>query len=63
MADLLDVVCDVYCDFATLPFGIQGNVWYLIVSIPDRCFLSYFVHNERIVSSKYMINGMILLLK
>ena len=26
--------------FAT--FGILGHVWYLIVSIPDPCCLSYF---------------------
>ena len=25
-----------------LPFGILGQVWYLIVSIPDPCCLSYF---------------------
>ena len=32
----------VYCDFVTFPFGILGQVWYLIVSIPDPCWLSYF---------------------
>ena len=26
----------------TFPFGILGQVWYLIVSIPDHCCLSYF---------------------
>ena len=41
-ADLLTLVCDVYCDFVTFPFGILGSVWYLIVSIPDHCCLSYF---------------------
>ena len=25
------------------PIGILGQVWYLIVSIPDLCRLSYFV--------------------
>ena len=29
-------------DFATFPCGILGQVWYLIVSIPDLCRLSYF---------------------
>ena len=29
--------------FVTFPFGILGQVWYLIVSIPDLCCLSYFV--------------------
>ena len=41
-ADLLALDCDVYCDFVTFPFGIHGQVWYLIVSIPDPCCLSYF---------------------
>ena len=25
-----------------LPIGILGQVWYLIVSIPDLCTLTYF---------------------
>ena len=32
------------CDFVTFPFGILGQVRYLIVLIPDPCCLSYFVH-------------------
>ena len=28
--------------FVTFPFGIFGQVWYLIVLIPDPCCLSYF---------------------
>ena len=28
------------CVFVTFPYGIQGHVWYLIVSIPDLCHLS-----------------------
>ena len=42
-ADLLALVCNVYCDYVTFPFGIFGQVWYLIVSIPDPCCLSNFV--------------------
>ena len=30
------------CVFVTFPCGILGQVWYLIVSIPDLCSLSYF---------------------
>ena len=41
-ADLLALVCDVYCDFVTFPFGILGQVWYSIVLIPDPCCLPYF---------------------
>ena len=28
--------------FAIFPCGILGQVWYLIVSFPDLCLLSYF---------------------
>ena len=28
--------------FVNFPCGILGQVWYLIVSIPDICRLSYF---------------------
>ena len=38
-ADLLAIVCDVYCDFVTFPFGILGQVWYFIVLIPIPCCL------------------------
>ena len=39
---LLAIVCDVYCDFVTFPFGILGQVLYFIVSITDPYYLSYF---------------------
>ena len=42
-ADLLALVCCVYCEFVTFPIGILGQVWYLIVSIPDFCTLTYFL--------------------
>ena len=29
-ADLLALVCDLYCDFVSFPFCILGQVWYLI---------------------------------
>ena len=35
-------VGDVYCIFVTFPCCILGKVWYLIVSFPDVCRLSYF---------------------
>ena len=41
-ADLLALVSDVYCILVTFPCGILGQVWYLIVSFPDLCLLSYF---------------------
>ena len=30
------------CVIVTFLCGILGQVWYLIVSIPDLCHLSYF---------------------
>ena len=41
-ADLLALVCGVYCECVTFPIGILGQVWYWIVSITDRCTLTYF---------------------
>ena len=40
--DLLALVCDVSCVFVTFPCGILGLLWYMIVSFPDLCRLSYF---------------------
>ena len=41
-ADILAFVGDAYCIFVTFPCGILGQVWYLIVSFPELCCLSYF---------------------
>ena len=41
-AGLLALVCDVYCDFIIFPFGTLGQVWWLIVSIPDPCCFLIF---------------------
>ena len=40
-ADHLALVGDVNCIYVTFPCGILG-MWYLIVSFPDLCSLSYF---------------------
>ena len=40
-ADLLALVCDVLLRVCYFPIGIQGQVWYFIVSIPDLCPLLY----------------------
>ena len=45
-ADLLALVCGVYCEFVT-SIGILGQVWYLIVLIPDLCTLTYiYLHSQ-----------------
>ena len=28
--------------FSTFPCGVLGHVWYVIVSIPELCLLTYF---------------------
>ena len=30
------------CAFVTFPYGVLGQVWYMIVAIPDFCLLPYF---------------------
>ena len=30
------------CVFVIFPYGVLGQVWYLIVSIPEMCLLLYF---------------------
>ena len=36
------LVCDVFLCFVTFPCGVQDQVWYMIVSIPDLCLLLTF---------------------
>ena len=41
-AYLLALFCVMfYCVFVTFPCGVLGQVWYLIVLIPDLCHLTY----------------------
>ena len=39
-----------------LVFGILGQVWYLIVSIPDLCALTYFAHVRFSQDSSMQVN-------
>ena len=41
-AGLLALVCGVLLWVCHFPIRILGQVWYLIVSIPDLCTLTYF---------------------
>ena len=42
-ADLLALLYAMLsCVFVTFPYSVPGQVWYLIVPIPDLCLLSYF---------------------
>ena len=42
-----------------LPIGILGQVWYLIVSIPDLCTLTYFGPVEQSVVSSIADTGIV----
>ena len=35
------------CVLVTFPCGVLGQVWYLIISIPDLCLLTYFYKNGK----------------
>ena len=38
---IMALLCVMFsCDFVTFPCGVQGQVWYLIVVIPDPYFYS-----------------------
>ena len=41
-AGLLALVCGVLLWVWHFPIGILGHIWYLIVSIPDLCTLTYY---------------------
>ena len=42
-ADLLALLCVMFsCVLFFIFPGVLGQVWYLIVSVPDRCLLPYF---------------------
>ena len=36
------LVCDVFLCFCHFPMWCPGQLWHLIVSIPDLCLLTYF---------------------
>ena len=50
--DLLAVVGVVYCSFVTFPCGNLDQVWYLIVSFPDLCLLSFLTFIGRLLDRK-----------
>ena len=45
-------ICDVFLCFVTFPYGVLDQLWYLIISIPDLCLLSYFhkAHSDKQMS-------------
>ena len=57
-ADLLALICGVLLLVCHFPIGILGQVWYLIVSIPDLCTLTYFAG-----CTYYIVENLVSLLK
>ena len=45
-ADFLALICGVQLWVCHFPIGILGQVWYLIVSIPNLCTLTYFPYDK-----------------
>ena len=41
------LLCDVFHYFCYFPISQLGQLWYLIVSLLDLCFLSYYLFNEQ----------------
>ena len=33
--------------FSYFPFGFEGRIWDLIVSVPDHCLSFYFIRSEK----------------
>ena len=52
---MIFVFMNVYCILVTFPCGILGQVWYLIVSFPDLCRLSYF--QRQLYSQSWLLCG------
>ena len=50
-ADLLALFGEVCYIFVTFPCGFLGQAWYLIVSFPDLCHLSYFETNGSMIKT------------
>ena len=54
---LLALVGDVYCIFVTFSCDILGQVWYLIVSLPDLCL---FLTMKCLSMLSLVLNGLII---
>ena len=40
--------------FSYFPFGFEGRMWDLIVSVPDHCLSFYFLYGEKLLESHLM---------
>ena len=40
--------------FSYFPFGFEGRIWDLIVSVPDHCLSFYFLPYMRMVAQQFL---------
>ena len=53
--DLLALLCVMFtCVLVTFLYGVLGQVWYLMVSIPDICLILYFDSKVKVKYLKYV---------
>ena len=50
------LVCVVLLCFDAFPLGVLGQMWYLIVSIPDLCFLTY-IESKKVGKDQELIQS------
>ena len=43
------------CVFRYFPFGFEGRIWDLIVSVPDHCLSFYSTVHARLLNTLYML--------
>ena len=57
--DLLALWCVTFsccCFFVTVPYGVSGQVWYIIASTPNNFLHFYFVHDKQLCKQiKYKV--------
>ena len=60
-ADLLGLVCGFLLWVCHFPIGIFGQLWYLIVSIPDLCTLTYllYIYSARIEQFRIFVLSLV----
>ena len=41
--------------FSYFPFGFEGRIWDLIVSVPDHCLSFYFIHDGFVCTESSLV--------
>ena len=48
------------CEFSYFPFGFEGRMWDLIVSVPDHCLSFYLTASKPIFPKMFTNPGLLL---